>query len=448
MLAFLKKFIPKPLLQAYHFVVAALAAVIYSFPSNKMVIIGVTGTGGKSTTVKMIGTILEEAGFPVGWLSSLSLKILTKEWLNPYHMTMLGRFKLQQNLKKMLKKGVHYAVIEVTSEGIKQFRHIGINFDLLVFTNLSPEHIEAHGSFENYRNTKLKIFTRLHSQKRKKLAWLDKKPQEKIIIANLDDKNAQYFIKKKADKKYGFSLSPQLQDTPLQDIKILAAKSLHTDESGSSFVLDGTKFDIPLLGRFNVYNALAAIIVSRALGVDFLTARKALAKLKSIQGRMEKITAPQGFNVIIDLAHTPDSLKQVYETLRKAYFLVPGFKNMICVLGSAGGVRDKWKRPVLGEIAGEFCDKTFLTNEDPYDENPQKIIREIEEGLKKKGKKLNRDYFKIEDRRRAIEEALKAAKKGDLVVLTGKGTEATMVIGNKKIPWNERKVVEKALKRF
>jgi len=442
---FIKKLIPAPLLRLYHFIVAILAAFLYGFPSNKMIVIGVTGTGGKSTTIKMIGEILTEYGLSVGWLSSLSIRILDKEKINPYHMTMLGRFKLQKHLKIMLSKGVHYVVVEVTSEGIKQFRHIEINFDILVFTNLSREHIEAHGSFEKYRDAKLKIFKKLFSQKRKKLAWLEKK-QEKIIIANLDDENVDYFIEQKADKKYGFSVK-EINALP-KKIKLLKIISYKLNENGSTFTLDSTKFDLKLLGEFNIYNALAAITTARALGIDYITAKHALLKIEEVPGRMEKVETGKNFSVIIDLAHTPDSLEQAYEALRKAYFLVPGFKNMICVLGSAGGGRDKWKRPVIGEIAGEFCDKTFLTNEDPYDEIPKDILKDIEEGLKRKNKVLGKEYFKIEDRRKAISEALKSAKKEDLVVITGKGTEATMVISNKKIPWNEKKVVEEELKKL
>jgi len=441
----IKKIIPKRILMLYHFLLAVFAGFFYGFPSNKMVVIGVTGTGGKSTTIKMIGEILAEYGLSIGWLSSLSIRIIDKEEINPYHMTMLGRFRLQKHLRTMITKGVRYVIIEATSEGIKQFRHIGINFDVLVFTNLSREHIEAHGSFENYRNAKLKIFKKLFSQKRKKLVWLEKK-QEKIIVANLDDENADYFIRQKADKKYGFSLK-EIKVLP-KKIELLKIISYKLNENGSTFALDSTKFELKLLGEFNIYNALAAIATARTLGIDYITAKHALSKIEEVPGRMEKIETLKNFNVIIDLAHTPDSLRQAYKTLKKAYFLVPGFKNMICVLGSAGGGRDKWKRPVIGKIAGEFCDKIFLTNEDPYDEIPKDILKDIEEGLKRKNKVLGKDYFKIEDRRKAILEALKVAKKDDLVIITGKGTEATMVIGNKKIPWDERKIVEEELKKL
>jgi UDP-N-acetylmuramoyl-L-alanyl-D-glutamate--2,6-diaminopimelate ligase len=445
MRSLIRRIIPKSIINIYHFLVAFCVTCFYGFPANKMVVIGVTGTGGKSTTVKMIGSILEEYGSRVGWLSSLTLKILDKEWVNPYHMTMLGGFKLQKYLRDMVKEGIHYAIIEVTSEGIKQFRHIGINFDVLVFTNLTREHIEAHGSFESYRNAKLTVFKKLSSQKRKKLSWM-KESQPKIIVANLDDENASYFIENKADKKFGYSLKEI--EALSKDIKLFQVVSSKVDEHGVSFKLDSTEFNVSLLGEFNIYNALAAVTTARALGIDFITAKHALSKIKTVPGRMEKIENNKNINVVIDLAHTPDSLKQAYETLRKAYFLVPGFKNMICVFGSAGGGRDKWKRPVMGEIAGEYCDKIFLTNEDPYSENPQEIINSIEGGVKKSKKIEGQDYFKIEDRTEAIRQALKSAKKDDLIVITGKGTEATMVIGDKKIPWNEKEVVVKELDKL
>jgi UDP-N-acetylmuramoyl-L-alanyl-D-glutamate--2,6-diaminopimelate ligase len=439
----LKKITPPFLLKIYHFTLAILAAIIYRFPSQKMIVIGVTGTGGKSTTVKMIGRILEENNYPVGWLSSLTIKISRKEIVNPFHMTMLGRFQLQKSLRQMIEQKKRYAIIEVTSEGIKQFRHLGINFDALVFTNLSPEHIEAHGGFENYRATKLKIFQRLARQKKKKLPWL-KKPQDKVIIANLDNKHASYFLNNPADKIYAFSLSKNTLAN--EKICLVKAQDVNIEKNSSSFVVNKVKFKLHLLGQFNIYNALAAITTTYALGIKFNLSQKALAKIKKIAGRLEKIPTSKNFNIIIDLAHTPDSLRQVYRTLQKSYLSLDKSKKMICVFGSAGGVRDKWKRPVMGEIAAQYCDKIYLTNEDPYQENPTKIIADIEQGVKKQQKREKIDYFKIEDRRQAIRQALKATDKGDVIALTGKGTEATMVIGEKKIPWNEKKVVQEEVK--
>ena len=445
MKSLLRKILPKSIIQLYHFCLAIFAAIIYHFPSNNMIVVGVTGTGGKSTTVKMIGKILEENGSAVGWLSSLTLKTKDKEWANPYHMTMLGRFKLQKYLSEMVKNKIRYVIVEATSEGIKQFRHIGINFDISVFTNLSKEHIEAHGSFEKYRNEKLKIFKKLSKQKKKKLNWLEKS-QEKIIIANIDDENADYFLNNEADKKIGFSVNEIKFAT--KNLEIIKTEFHKSDENGSMFKLGSVDFELKLLGSFNIYNALAAITTTTALGVDYSTSKKALLKIIDIPGRMEKIETNKEFNVVIDLAHTPDSLKQAYKTIRKSYSLVPGLKSMICVFGSAGGGRDKWKRPVMGKIAANYCDKIFLTNEDPYNENPEDIIKDIEKSVVEKGKKRNKDYYIIEDRQLAIANALKSANKGDLVMITGKGTEATMVIGDKHIPWNEKEVVQTELKKL
>jgi len=445
MKALIRKLTPKPIIRLYHFCLAIFAALIYRFPSRKMIVVGVTGTSGKSTTVKMIGKILEENGSSVGWLSSLTLNVGKEEWANPYHMTMLGRFKLQKYLSSMVKNDVRYAIVEATSEGIKQFRHLGINFDILVFTNLSKEHIEAHGSFENYRNEKLKIFENLSHQKRKQLRWMDE-AQEKTVIANIDDENADRFLKYNANKKIGFSAGNIKFAT--KDLEIVKIDSYETNENGSVFKLGSTDFELKLLGKFNIYNALAAITTTSALGVEYLTAKKALLKLDDVPGRMEKIETNKDFNVIIDLAHTPDSLEQAYKTIQKSYSLVPGLKNMVCVFGSAGGGRDKWKRPVMGKIATGYCDKIYLTNEDPYGENPKNILGDIENGIKKEGKKKNKDYFLIEDRRLAIASALKSANSGDLVMITGKGTEATMVIGDKRVPWNEKEVVKQEINKL
>ena len=265
MKALIRKLTPKPIIRLYHFCLAIFAALIYRFPSRKMIVVGVTGTSGKSTTVKMIGKILEENGSSVGWLSSLTLNVGKEEWANPYHMTMLGRFKLQKYLSSMVKNDVRYAIVEATSEGIKQFRHLGINFDILVFTNLSKEHIEAHGSFENYRNEKLKIFENLSHQKRKQLRWMDE-AQEKTVIANIDDENADRFLKYNANKKIGFSAGNIKFAT--KDLEIVKIDSYETNENGSVFKLGSTDFELKLLGKFNIYNALAAITTTSALGVE------------------------------------------------------------------------------------------------------------------------------------------------------------------------------------
>jgi len=418
----LRKIIPEFLINWYHFFLTFLGAVIYGFSSRKLKIIGITGTKGKSTTVYLAGKALEGAGFKVGWISSLSIKIADKEWLNPYHLTMPGRMFIQKTLKEMVKNGCEYALIEVTSEGIKQHRHNFIDFDTVVFTNLAPEHLEAHGGFENYKKTKGKLFKAL-------------KKNGKSII-NLDDLNADYFSQFKAKERVGFSIRPK--DRKLKVDKIILGADCKIEKTGVSFIVKDTRFCLKLLGKFNIYNALTAISISLLEKISLNKIKLALENIKVIPGRMEEISDGQNFRVFVDLAHTPDSFEQVFKLAKKL-----SSRKIISVFGSAGGGRDKWKRPKLGKIASQYSDYIILTNEDPYNEDPIFIINGIKKGI---SNSVNLE--KITDRRQAISKALKLAKEKDIVLILGKGTEATMVIGSCKIPWDDRRVVKEELRKL
>ena len=382
----IKKFIPKFLLRFYHFCLALLGALIFCFPgkSKSMKIIGVTGTSGKSTTVDFTTRILDEAGYNVASLSSIRFKIGEKEWENKYKMTMPGRFVIQKFLSQAKRHSCKYVVLEVTSEGIRQFRHKFINFDTAVFTNLTPEHIESHGSFENYRNEKLKLF----------------KATKNVHVINADDKNAKYFLDIPAKQKITFSTKD--------------------------------------LADFNAKNALAAISVAKAYGISAGVCKEALEKIKVIPGRME-IVQEKPFKVVVDYAHTPEQLEAVYKTFKD--------EKLICVLGSCGGGRDKWKRPVLGQIAAKYCKEIIITNEDPYDEDPLSIIEEIESALSNDG--VNPKHKIILDRKEAINTAIKLAKPGEVVIITGKGSEPWMCLENgKKIPWDDRQIAKDVINKF
>jgi UDP-N-acetylmuramoyl-L-alanyl-D-glutamate--2,6-diaminopimelate ligase len=400
----IKKLIPKFLLRIYHYKLALLGAFLYGFPGydKKLKIIGVTGTSGKSTTVDFITRILEESGKNVASISSIRFKAGGKEWANKYKMTMPGRFVIQKFLRMAKNVGCEYVVLEVTSEGIRQFRHNFIKFDTAVFTNLTPEHIESHGSFENYRNEKLKLF----------------KTTKNIHVVNIDDKNSKYFSDIPARKKISFSLKE--------------AKNIDT-KNDTSFDLKGIKFKLNMLGKFNIYNALAAISTANAYGISLDICKNALEKAKGISGRME-IISESPVKVIVDYAHTPDQLEAVYKTFKD--------EKLICVLGSCGGGRDKWKRPVLGEIAGKYCKEVIVTNEDPYDENPSDIINQVAETAGHNAKK-------VQDRKEAINNAIKSAKAGDVVIITGKGSEPWMCLEDgTKIPWDDRQVARDALQKL
>lgn len=400
----IKKFVPNFLLNFYHLSLAGLGAFLYRFPSKKIKVIGVTGTNGKSTVVHLATKILEEAGHKVASISSIKFKLGSKEWKNDLKMTMPGRLKLQKFLRQAVKTKCQYVVLEVTSEGIKQYRHRFIDFNTAVFTNLTPEHIESHGSFEKYRQAKGKLF----------------QATKGTHIVNLDDKNKGYFLQFPAEKKYTYGLN-------------------QGEINNKQFQLN-----LQLMGNFNIYNALAAICIGASQGISLEQCKKALEKIKGIPGRME-IVIDKPFTVIVDYAHTPDALKKVHETIRQSTINNQQSK-IICLLGAAGGGRDKWKRPELGKIAAQYCDEIILTNEDPYSEDPNQILSEIKSGVTSYKLQATR---MILDRKEAIKKALNLAKPGDVIIITGKGCEPWMCVADgKKIPWDDRQIVREEFKKL
>lgn len=425
----LKKILPAFLLGWYHKVLAILAMVVYGNPSGKLIVIGVTGTNGKSTTVNLISKILEEAGHKVGFTTTANFKVADKEWLNDKKMTMLGRLQTQKLLSDMVKAGCKYAIIETSSEGIKQFRHSGINYDIAVFTNLTPEHLEAHGGFENYKNAKGELFKHLTNRSHK---IINGKRIDKVIIANADDEQVDYFLNFKADKKITFSIAKS-SDLKATDITI--------ESSGSNFKLQNSDFRINLIGEVNIYNSLAAIAVAKSQSVDDQTMKKALADFKNMPGRFEWINEGQNFKVMVDYAPEPEAMTKLYQTLK-----LFKFNNIIHVLGSCGGGRDKARQPILGQLAATNAQYVIITNEDPYDDDPLEIINNVAKGAEAAGKTLNQNLFKIEDRRGAIAKALNLAQTDDLVLITGKGCEQYICVSHgQKIPWDDREVVKELL---
>ena len=331
----------------------------------------------------------------------------------------------------MAKENCVYAVIETSSEGILQYRHRFIDYNIAVFTNLSPEHIERHGNFENYRNAKIKLFEKTA------------KGKNNIGIYNLDDENAKYFLKPKIKNRYFYTLNPENNRINVQNLNIIS--NIKSTINGSKFSFNegsaSWRIEMPLIGEFNIYNAAAAICVALSQNIPINKIKETLAIAKPPTGRMEIIDKGQNFIVIVDYAHEPASLEAVYKTIKKSIVKSPKSK-VICLLGAQGGGRDKWKRPEMGKIAGQYCDKIILTNEDPYEENPNQILSEIKNGIKN----YKFEIIKIIDRQKAIKKALASAKKGDVVILTGKGGESWMCVeNNQKIPWDERKTVEELI---
>jgi UDP-N-acetylmuramoyl-L-alanyl-D-glutamate--2,6-diaminopimelate ligase len=478
----IKKYLPKKLFKAlqpaYHFILSWLASLLYLWPSEKMIIIGVTGTTGKTTSVFLIAKTLETAGYKVGFTSTAMFNDGEKEWLNDKKMTMVGRFFTQRMLRKMAKHKCQYAIVETTSEGIRQFRHRFINYDILVFTGLYPEHIDSHGSFDNYKKTKGKLFAHLKKCKTKyaddkkfihrKISGLKKTDLNRVkktIIANFDDENADYFLDFWAEQKFGYASGEEANIKNTNDVEIINYNITEANRDSTSFALGRsltprpsptpaagrergddklTLIRLQLLGEFNVANAMTAVCAALSQGVSEEEIKNGLEKIEGVAGRLEKIDEGQSFTVIVDYAFEPHAVEKLYKTVK----LIP-HKKVIHVLGSTGGGRDEARRPLLGRLAGEFADMVIVTNEDPYDDDPNLIIDQVAIGAEDKGKVLDKDLFKILDRREAIKKALESAEENDIVLITGKGSEQAICVANgEKITWDDRAVVRGMLENW
>lgn len=438
MLHRLKKYIPEPLLAVYHFTLAKTAVALYRAPADEMIVIGVTGTNGKSSTVNFIAQLLTELGEKVGYTSTAGFNIAGEEIVNKMKMTMPGRFALQALLRRMLKAGCTYAVVETSSQGIMQYRHLGINYDAAVFTNLTPEHIEAHGSFENYKKAKGRLFAHLSARKRK---TINGRQIPKTIIVNADDEHATYYAGFTADKHIYFTWSEKMPQMVGGRGEAIRAKELEVDDAGANIVVNDIPARLNLAAQFQRLNALAAIATVASLGFSLTDVLAAAETLSGVPGRYEKIDVGQPFSVIVDYAYEPYALKALFAAVKAT-----GVERMIGVHGSAGGGRDVARRPLIGKLAAEEEDVVIVTNEDPYDEDPMDIIKQVADGARKAGKVDGKDLFVVEDRQTAIDKAIALAKPGDAVVITGKGSEPVMAVaGGKKIPWNDKEAALKAL---
>lgn len=396
-----------PLLSAYHLSLSFCAALLYGFPSQSIIIVAVTGTKGKSSTVEMLNSIFEHAGWNTALASGIRMKIGPHSEPNLTRMTMRGRFFLQKFLRNAVNKQCKIAIIEMTSEGARQYRHRFISLDALIFLNLAPEHIESHGSYQAYADAKLSLgHALLRSAKR-----------PRIIVANAEDPESNRYLTLPVEIALPFTLTAQ---TPYE-----------ATEHGGFFTLSGVKIPVHSAGDFSLKNALAAALCAQTFGISATSIASGLDVLTKIPGRVEHVDAGQDFMVIVDYAHTPDSLQALYTAHAKL--------RKICVLGSTGGGRDTWKRPVMGSIADTMCEHVILTNEDPYDEDPASITAMLAQDMK-------RQPEIIMDRREAIARAISLAKTGDVVLITGKGTDPT-IMGPRgtSVPWSDAHVAQEEL---
>ncbi len=430
----LRPLLNQDVVNALHYPEALIAARQAQQPTRDMIVIGIVGSKGKTTTANMLWSILQASGHKTGLIGTANIRVGDHEELNKYHMTMPESLALQQIFARMKKSDCRYVVLEVPSEGQTQWRHIGIHFDLLLFTNVTRELMASHKySQDILHQHNSRVFKYLKRTKKKRF---DGEKIAKTIVANADAADFSRYFSYPAEHKYSFSIRKK-SDFRAEHIKSTA--------SGTSFSLRGQEYAINIAGPINVINATGAIAAAASLGLEPAVIARGLENLKSIPGRMEVIEAGQSFRVIVDYAHEETSMTALMEagkSMRQA-----GSK-IITLLGAEGGGRDEKKRPIMGKIAASTSDYVVISNVDPYDDDPATIIETIAAGARTAGKIEDKNLFCIEDRRAGINKALSLAAGDDIVLITGKGSEQSMVIGDKKLPWDDRQVVREELEKI
>ncbi len=409
---------------------ADLASAFYGYPAHQLCMIGVTGTDGKTTTSNLISSLLDGAGKRNGLMTTTNFKLCGREWENTTRQSTLGALDTQQFLRRIVDADVRFAVVEATSHGLALQRVRGCAFDVGVVTNITHEHLDFHGTIENYRRAKAQLFEMLDPVRDKGLGI------QPIAILNRDDVSYEVLKPYCAVPilDYGFDQAATIRAVDVQ---------LEANSTRFRTLLPGAEITIEtqLVGRFNISNCLAAIATAYSLGVKSADIACGLSSVSGVTGRMERIDEGQPFMVIVDYAHTPDSLEKVLSILRP---LTNG--KLLVVFGSAGE-RDVQKRPIMGQIAAQMSDFFVITDEDPREEDREQILREIANGAKSTGKREGHDFLCIADRTQAITSAFAHAQAGDTVLLAGKGHEQSIIIGREKIPWDDRLVAREQLRQ-
>lgn len=409
---------------------AYLCAAWHGFPARRMAMIGLTGTDGKTTTVNLIYHILCAAGHRTGMVSTVNAVIGDQAHDTGLHTTTPDSPDTQRYLAEMVAAGMTHAVLETTSEGLAQHRVTACDFDLAVVTNITHEHLYAHGTFEKYREAKAMLFQGLASAHRKPGV-------PKVAVLNADDPSYDYLRGIPVDSYLSYALNRAAD---------LVAADIHHSAHGLTFTARTPSGDLrvrtSLIGQYNVHNCLAAIGVGVALQLPLCAMQAGIEALRGISGRMERIDQGQPFTVIVDFAHTPGALEQALKTARAL-----ADRRLWVVFGCAG-LRDVRKRPMMGEIAARLADFTVITAEDPRTESVEQIIEQIAVGCEREGAREGEHYWRIGDRTQAIRFAVEHARPGDLVLVTGKGHERSMCFGTTEYPWSDQEAVREALNRL
>lgn len=423
-----KKLIPRNLFKMIeptgHLLEAIVLHALAGFPARGFKVIGVTGTNGKTSTAFMIHRMLHEAGFKVGLMSTVAYGVGDNIQPQIHHMTNVSVPELIKRLKWMKSQGAEWLVLETTSHALAQNRVWGIPYSVAVMTNITHEHLDYHGTFENYLGAKLKLF---------KLANSNKNGRQ-VGVINSEDPSAEMF-EKAITHPLTFGIGKG--DLQAKNIKLTPVGSQYTAVIGP----DEYSIKCNLPGSFNVSNSLAAVAVGRVLELSIAQVEKGIAALASVEGRMTRIDEGQDFDVIVDFAHTPDSFEKLFKDLR------PVVKGKLIVMFGSAGRRDEAKRAVQGELAGNYCDEVIITEEDDRDIDGQEIMNQIASGAEKAGKQREKNLFLVHDRTEAIKFALGRAQAGDTVLLLGKGHEKTIERADGEHDWDEIGAAHTALKK-
>lgn len=403
-----------------------LAAAYHGFPSRGLVVVGVTGTDGKTTTTHLIHSILKSAGFKVGFISTIAADLGTTTADTGLHVTTPSAPHVQQYLRAMRDNGLTHVVLEMTSHGLAQGRLNGVDVDVAVLTNITHEHLDYHGTWENYRAAKGILFQLLHQTARKP-------GQAKLSVINADDPSFDYFARIPSDRVISYALQ-QEAEVRGEDVQFLP--------DGLRFVVADQHIASPLVGYFNVSNILAAIAVARSFDISWAAVQAGVSAVVAISGRMQRIDEGQDFMAIVDFAHTPNALQRALEAARA---MLPDGKRLIAVFGSAG-LRDVQKRRMMAEVSAEYADFTVLTAEDPRTESLDVILAMMAEGCVGKGGVEGQTFIRVPDRGEAIYRACQMARKGDIVMICGKGHEQSMCFGTTEYPWDDREATRAALR--
>ena len=408
---------------------ALLAAAFHDWPARRLRVVGVTGTDGKTTTAHLIAAVLEAGGRPCALLSSAELRAGGQARINATHMTTLEAPEVQAFLAGALETGDRWAAVEASSHGLALHRVDACEFDVAVFTTLGSDHLDFHGTLEEYKAAKGRLFQMLDEAADKGVP--------KTAVLNGDDPASEYFRCLTAARVVTYGL-----DAPAD----VTARKVRADGLVMSFEVAGTFGTVPvktrLAGRFNVYNCLAAAAVGLSLGMSAEEVKAGLEGISGVPGRMELIDAGQPFSVVVDIASTPEALASVLGVLQA------GCRGRLWAVFGSAGERDAGRRDGMGRAAGRLADFVVVTNEDPRSEDPDAIIEAIAFGLREAGRREEQDFVRVPDRRQAIAYAFERAQEGDIVLLAGKGSEQTMVFGDRHVPWDERVVARELLEEI